>query len=281
MPFCKSVTDEIILTSFRPIDESSIKTDSNEQQTTNSKIDLEVVSVKLYFKRWLVLLIFSLISGMNAFHSIQYNIIQDIVVFYYTPSLPEDKLAKNEAVNWMVMTFMLTYIVLAFPVMFILDRKGLRVCIIIGALTTAIGAWIKIGGVNPKRFFVAMTAQVFCAIGQAFLLGLPARVSGVWFGQSEVSLATSIGVFGNQLGTAIGFLVPPSVIPNTTNIEFLTMRFYYLLLTVAAICTILLIFAIICTYFLFYYYFTKLQNFKLILFFLQKLLKINLPHVQS
>ena len=44
-----------------------------------------------------------------------------------------------------------------------------------------------------------MFAQTVCAVAQLFVLGIPARLAAVWFGPNEVSTATSIGVFGNQV----------------------------------------------------------------------------------
>lgn len=61
------------------------------------------------------------------------------------------------------------------------------------------GAWLKCAAVSPDRFPVLMVAQTVCAISQVFILGMPARVAAVWFGPRQVSTATSLGVFGNQV----------------------------------------------------------------------------------
>jgi len=50
-----------------------------------------------------------------------------------------------------------------------------------------------------------------------FILGIPPRLAAVWFGPSEVSTATALGVFGNQVGIAIGFYVPTAIVRNATN----------------------------------------------------------------
>lgn len=46
-----------------------------------------------------------------------------------------------------------------------------------------------------------------------FLLEVPARIASVWFPPNQVSTATSLGVFGNQLGVAVGFVLPPAFVP--------------------------------------------------------------------
>ncbi|NXG83216.1 FLVC1 protein, partial [Stercorarius parasiticus] len=64
---------------------------------------------------------------------------------------------------------------------------------------------------------LTLAAQAVCAVAQVFILGLPSRIASVWFGPTEVSTACAVAVLGNQLGTAIGFLLPPVLVPNTPN----------------------------------------------------------------
>lgn len=58
---------------------------------------------------------------------------------------------------------------------------------------------MKCLAVDQNRFGVLMFAQTVCSIAQVFILGMPARVAAVWFGPNQVSTATAIGVFGNQV----------------------------------------------------------------------------------
>ena len=46
-----------------------------------------------------------------------------------------------------------------------------------------------------------------------FLLEVPARIASVWFPPNQVSTATSLGVFGNQIGVVVGFVLPPAFVP--------------------------------------------------------------------
>ena len=97
------------------------------------------------------------------------------------------------------MVYMLAYIPLILPATWLLDRRGLRFVTIIATLLNALGAWIKCAAVSPGSFFILMAGQTVCAVAQIFVLGIPARLAAVWFGPDEVSTATSIGVFGNQV----------------------------------------------------------------------------------
>lgn len=62
-----------------------------------------------------------------------------------------------------------------------------------------IGAWIKCTAVSPDRFAVLMVAQVVCALGNLWILAMPAKVAAVWFGYDQLSTATAIGVSSTQV----------------------------------------------------------------------------------
>jgi len=109
---------------------------------------------------------------------------------------------KEVAVDWLSMIYMLAYIPLIVPVTWLLDRRGLRTVAITATFLNALGAWLKCAAVRPDLFAVLMTAQTICAIAQVFILGIPARLAAVWCGPNEVSTATAIGVFGNQVSAS-------------------------------------------------------------------------------
>ena len=107
--------------------------------STNSAYTDSNETVKVYAKRWLILAIFSLVTLISAFNWIEYNIIQDVTIAFYNASLPKGVAEQNDAVNWFSMIYMACYIPLVFPAMFLLDRKGLKLSILLGALLTTIG----------------------------------------------------------------------------------------------------------------------------------------------
>lgn len=54
------------------------------------------------------------------------------------------------------------------------------------------------------KFWLTFLAQTVVGSSQVFILGIPAKLAAVWFGPEQVSTACASGVFGNQLGIAIG-----------------------------------------------------------------------------
>ncbi|KAJ8981716.1 hypothetical protein NQ317_003781 [Molorchus minor] len=189
--------------------------------------------IKIYRIRWFILGLFVLYSASNSMAWLQFSIIADVVVKYYGVS--------TTWVDWTSIIYMALYIPFIFPGSYLLEKLGLRKSVIIGMVGTCVGSWIKVGAVHPDRFWLAFIGQTVIAFSQVFILSVPAKLAAVWFGPSQVSSACSIGVFGNQLGIAIGFLVPPLIVKNSSTIEENTKEFYILFVTMSVFTTILLV----------------------------------------
>lgn len=140
---------------------------------------------------------------------------------------------------------MVIYIPGIVPASWVLNKKGLRFCVIIGVLGTAIGSWIKCASIEPDRYWVTMLGQATVATSQLFILNLPPRIAAVWFTTGEASRATSTGVFGNQLGIALGFVIPPLLVDKTslkTIADGLTLMFYSVALLTSLILILIVVF---------------------------------------
>uniref|UniRef100_A0A8C2Z9L1 Choline/ethanolamine transporter FLVCR1 n=1 Tax=Cyclopterus lumpus TaxID=8103 RepID=A0A8C2Z9L1_CYCLU len=196
--------------------EKQLPPDEREAMLPEGEGGGEAPETRLYRRRFAVLAVFGLYSLVNAFQWIQYSIIANVFTRYYGVS--------NIMVDWLSMVYMVAYVPLIFPATWLLDRKGLRLTALLGAGFNCAGAWLKCASVSPSGFGVTVAAQVVCSVAQVFILGLPSRVASVWFGPREVSTACAAAVLGNQLGTAIGFLLPPVLVPNTLDDIELTGR---------------------------------------------------------
>ncbi|XP_018912630.1 choline/ethanolamine transporter flvcr2b isoform X2 [Bemisia tabaci] len=195
------------------------------------------VKCRVYRIRWLILFLFVLYSMANGMQWIQYSIIADVVTKYYSVS--------NFAVDLTSVIYMFTYIILIFPGSWALDKLGLRKAVLLGAFGTCFGSIVKLFSVHPTLFYVTFIGQTIVAISQVFILSVPARLAAVWFGPSEVSLACSIGVFGNQVGIAAGFLFPPTIVAPSENPDVVGARLQLMFNIVAAFTGILLVLLLI------------------------------------
>ncbi|CAF1137512.1 unnamed protein product, partial [Didymodactylos carnosus] len=164
---------------------------------TDNQTD-KVIAYRLYVRRFPILIIFCLCSLTSGFQWIEYVIIQNIIVRFYNESLPSAEDQANNMVTWTSLVYMITYIPLAFPAMWLLDRKGLKVTCSMGAFLNVVGSLIKCASVKTTRWWITFIGQFICACAQSFTLGIPPFLAATWFGADSVSTVTSFAVFGNQ-----------------------------------------------------------------------------------
>ncbi|XP_030299543.1 choline/ethanolamine transporter flvcr2a isoform X2 [Sparus aurata] len=194
-------------------------------------------TTRLYKKRWAIVFLFSSYSLSNAYQWIQYGIISNIMMKFYN--------VDAMAVDWLSMVYMLTYIPFIFPVTWLLDKKGLRVTALLASALNCAGTWIKVASAQPDLFLVTVLGQFASSLAQVFILGMPSRLASVWFGADEVSTACSIGVFGNQMGIAIGFLIPPILVPNVDDMNELAYHIRIMFYISAGVASVIFILVII------------------------------------
>jgi len=214
------------------------RTLTQEKLLVNGKS--EETEYKVYPLRWVILVLFVLYSSSNAFQWTQLVIITSILEKYYGVS--------TLTVYWTSMIFMVTYIPLIVPASWLLDKKGLRLGVLLGALGTCIGSWIKVASTNEDLFYLTFLGQTVVAISQIFVLGVPAQLAATWFPASQVSSATAVGVFGNQLGVALGFVIPAAVVRDQElrkNFHLIGSDLFNMFLVVAILTTIILVLVII------------------------------------
>lgn len=82
------------------------------------------------------------------------------------------------------MLYMIMYLFVNFPSNWILDVKGIRKGVIIGAVMTALGAGTR-AFINISFIYV-LIGQFFCAIAQPFILNAPAKIATFWFKEKNV-----------------------------------------------------------------------------------------------
>ncbi|XP_069574676.1 choline/ethanolamine transporter flvcr2a isoform X3 [Brachyistius frenatus] len=211
--------------------------DTSEPSGVDTAQLFPLMETRLYKRRWLMLFVFSAYSMSNAFMWLQYGIISNIFMrFYGIDSL---------AIDWLSMIYCLTYIPLILPVMWLLDNRGLRDVVVVGSAFNCIGAWIRTGTADPDMFAVTFFGQFVCSVATVYVLGIPSRLASLWFGQREVSTACSIGVLGNQMGIAIGFLVPPILVPNVDDINELAYHIRIMFYISAGVATFIFVIVII------------------------------------
>ncbi|KAM6912391.1 choline/ethanolamine transporter flvcr2a isoform 2-T2 [Xenentodon cancila] len=207
--------------------------DSLDHSVVETAKLIPLMETKLYKRRWVMLFLFSIYSMSNAFMWLQYGIISNIFMRFYG--------VDTMAIDWLSMIYFLTYVPLIGPVMWLLDSRGLRDVVVVGSAFNCIGAWVKTGTADPNMFAMTFVGQFVCSVATVYILGIPSRLASLWFGQQEVSTACSIGVLGNQLGIAIGFLVPPILVPNVDDVNELAYHIRLMFYISAGLATVIFI----------------------------------------
>lgn len=82
-------TPEIVITDENLVDHNELSLCEEEKNPLTSPVQSPASLTHVYFRRWIILFIFSFISLLSAFNWIEYNIIQDVTIKFYNASLPE------------------------------------------------------------------------------------------------------------------------------------------------------------------------------------------------
>lgn len=157
----------------------------------------EIRAVKVYKRRWIVLVIYILLAAVSTFQWIEYSIITNIITKYYGVS--------SLAVDWTSIMFMAIYTPLIIPATYIIDKKvnpplkswyvtiklcnkfkGVRVGMLIACVGTGLGTILKVFSVRTDMFWLVLVCQAILAATQTLILGLPPKLAALWFGPNQV-----------------------------------------------------------------------------------------------
>ena len=163
----------------------------------------------LYRARWLMLALFSLLSGMNALVWISLSSISTIIQDYYAVS--------DNQVNLLPVSFYIIYLPLFVPAVALLEKHGLRPTLLCAATFLALGCLLRAfkgGDPTPESFQLGMLlGTVFVSVSTPFIFACTTALGGTWFGVRERGTATAIALSFNQLGLVLGFVWPPLAVP--------------------------------------------------------------------
>jgi MFS family permease len=187
----------------------------------------------LYYKRWLILAIFSLLSLSNAMVWITFSPIASLAEKHFSVNI--------QWINACSLVYMIIYIPGSPIAGFLLDFLGMRIGVSIGALLNALGAWVRVAGSSSDYFVLLFIGQSLCALAQCFILSVPPKLAANWFPDSQQATSVAIGSLFNQVGIALGFFLSPLVVSHSnyhTNMP-------YLLIIQAVLCTAFGLFVVV------------------------------------
>ena len=158
-------------------------------------------SFRVYGYRWVVLLSFMFIVGMNQLLWITFAPITGAAAqFYHTSDL---------VIGLLSMSFMAVYIVLVIPSAWMIDTLGFRTAVGIGAGLTAFFALTR--GLFATSFPLVFASQIGIAMGQPLVVGAVTKVAAAWFPTKERATAAGLGTLAIYLGILVGMLITPAL----------------------------------------------------------------------
>jgi len=107
--------------------------------------------------------------------------------------------------------------ILNFPANYLLDKYGLKFGVLVANVATLGALWVST--LCNHSFMYLMIGQVLAAIGHAFLLSVPQKISVVWYAPEGRVLSTTIMAMAILLGNAIGAQFPGFFVENNASGE--------------------------------------------------------------
>jgi MFS family permease len=113
-------------------------------------------------------------------------------------------------VMWFTLVFPLVQVLLSLPAGMLIDKKGFKYGVGIGALFTGVFALLRL--VNTDSFTVLLISQIGIAIGQPFVLNGVTKLVVTWFPQKEEATAVGLGSLALLVGMMVGLGATPALV---------------------------------------------------------------------
>lgn len=154
---------------------------------------------QIYGYRWAVLAAFMLAVIANQLLWISFAPITGMAAEFYSVS--------DLQIGLLSLIFMVVYILVSFPASWVIDNKGLRTAVGVGAAMTGFFGLLR--GFTASSYDMVLVSQIGIAIGQPFILNAITKVAARWFPANERATASGMGSLAIYLGVLIGLLLTP------------------------------------------------------------------------
>ncbi len=184
---------------------------------------------KSYKYRWVVLAVYMYISALTQLYWLNFAAIDTFI---------EERFSITaSSVMWFTLVFPLVQVLLSMPAGMVIDRKGFKYGVGIGALFTGVFAMLRL--VNTDSFTVLLISQIGIAVGQPFVLNGVTKLVVTWFPQKEEATAVGLGSLALLVGMMVGLGATPALV------QYLGFETMLLIYGVLGILGILLFFSLV------------------------------------
>jgi MFS family permease len=161
-----------------------------------------MTNYSVYRYRWVVLAIYMYVAALTQLYWLNFAAIDTY--------LEKNLNITAMSVGLLTLVFPLVQVILTMPAGMIIDRKGFKFGVGIGALFTGIFAMLRL--VNPDSYTVLLISQIGIAIGQPFILNGVTKLAVTWFPQKEEATAVGLGSLALFIGMMIALGATPILV---------------------------------------------------------------------
>jgi cyanate permease len=151
--------------------------------------------------RWVVLAIYAWVAGLSQLLWLNFAPILSFIQKRH--AIPES------TASLLLMVFPLTYVLLSIHAGALIDRKGYRYAIGLGAILMAVFSCLRI---YDGSFWILLIAQTGISLGQPYVVNGVTKLVFDWFPKEETVLATGLGTVGLFVGMSIGLAATPPMV---------------------------------------------------------------------
>lgn len=184
---------------------------------------------KSYTYRWVVLAVYMYIAALTQLYWLNFAAIETFV--------EESFSITASSVMWFTLAFPLVQVFLSMPAGMVIDKKGFKYGVGIGAVFTGLFAMLRLA--NSDSFAVLLVSQIGIAIGQPFVLNGVTKLVVTWFPQKEEATAVGLGSLALLVGMMVGLGATPALV------EFLGFERMLLIYGILGVLGILLFFLLV------------------------------------
>ena len=174
----------------------------------------------VYRYRWVVLAIYMYVSALTQLYWLNFAAITTYI---------EDRFKIPAGdVMWFTLVFPLVQVLLTLPAGILIDKKGFKFGIGVGAVFTGVFSLFRL--VDPGSLSILLISQIGISIGQPFVLNGITKLAVTWFSPKEEATAVGLGSLALFIGMMIALGATPWLVQN---LSFESMLLIYGIMGIA------------------------------------------------
>lgn len=185
----------------------------------------------LYGYRWVVLLSFMLVAAVTQLMWLNYAPI--------TSQTQELMGASEFQVVLLATMFPLLYIPVSIPAGIIIDRKGYRYAVMLGAVLTAGFGFLRLFAGNYALVLIGM---IGISIGQPFVLNAITKMVATWFPTKDSALAAGLATLSLFIGIIAAQAITPGLLEALGENSLSSLRTVVLIYNLVAVAALVVFF---------------------------------------